>query len=80
MDENKANALKMIAAFGLFLVIVAVAMCWAVSYTHGDESSSQCTDAGHGLTVCKIQQPNGETITCVRTHGQGGGVSCDWND
>lgn len=68
-------------ALTLIVAAMLLATCTACANDGtSDEPSSQCTDTGNGVTVCEVPQPNGGTVTCVRTNGQDGGISCDWDD
>lgn len=68
-------------ALTLIVAAMLLATCTACANDGtSDEHKSQCTDTGNSVIVCEVPQPNGETVTCVKTYGYKSGVSCDWND
>lgn len=42
-------------------------------------AEDEITEDKTNLRVHVIQLPNGRDVTCVRSYGTGGGVTCDWD-
>lgn len=60
--------------------IAALALIATIALTGCQpEAKDENTNGGTNLRAHTIQLPDGRDVTCVRSWGQGAGVTCDWS-